>query len=63
VELVKTIVALAQTLQMEVVGEGVETDEQLKLLKGLKCTYGQGHFFAKAMDAQSAAQWLSKAVL
>ncbi len=49
---VTAVVVLAQTLGMEVIGEGIETVEQLALLRGLGCTWGQGHFFAPAMPAE-----------
>jgi EAL domain-containing protein (putative c-di-GMP-specific phosphodiesterase class I) len=39
---------------MEVVAEGVETLEQLELLRSLKCEYGQGYFFSKPVDAEKA---------
>ena len=32
--------------------EGVETQEQLELLEGYSCTYGQGYYFAKPMPIQ-----------
>ncbi len=53
-EIVKTINTLATNLGMEVVAEGVETEEQLALLKSLRCRYGQGHLFSRALDAVSA---------
>ena len=36
------------------IAEGVETIEQLALLKQLKCEYGQGYFFSKPLDAAAA---------
>ena len=53
-EIVRTICTLANNLGMEVVAEGVETREQLELLRSLKCEYGQGYFFSKAVDAEKA---------
>ena len=53
-EIVRTIVTLAHNLGMSVTGEGVETAEQLALLKALKCEYGQGYFFSKPMDSEAA---------
>ncbi|HEX8720157.1 MAG TPA: EAL domain-containing protein [Pyrinomonadaceae bacterium] len=47
VEIVRTIVMLAQVLGMDVVAEGVETREQLKLLRDLRCEYGQGYYFSR----------------
>ncbi|HEX8068984.1 MAG TPA: EAL domain-containing protein [Pyrinomonadaceae bacterium] len=53
-EIVRTIVTLAQTLGMDVVAEGVETQEQLMMLRMLGCENGQGYFFSKPVDAKGA---------
>jgi EAL domain-containing protein (putative c-di-GMP-specific phosphodiesterase class I) len=53
-EIVRTICTLANNLGMEVVAEGVETLDQLELLRSLKCEYGQGYFFSKPIDAEKA---------
>ena len=50
-EIVRTIVSLARALGMDVVAEGVETPSQVAQLQILHCDYGQGYFFARAMDA------------
>ena len=47
--LVRAILALAVTLGIETIGEGVETDQQRELLAGLGCTYGQGFLFGRPM--------------
>ncbi len=49
-EIVKTIILLAKNLGMEVIAEGIETEEQLIQLRNLNCEYGQGYYFAKPMD-------------
>lgn len=53
-QIVKTIVTLAGNLGMQVVAEGVETEEQLEQLRSLKCQYGQGYLFSKALAATDA---------
>ena len=53
-EIVRTIVALAHNLHMDVIAEGVETEEQMSYLKGLQCKYGQGYHFSRPVDAESA---------
>lgn len=54
-EVVKTINTLAGNLGMEVVAEGVETEEQASQLKAMKCKLGQGYLFARPLEAAGAA--------
>ena len=61
-EIVQTILVLAHDLGMKVVAEGIETDEQLSKLKSMKCEYGQGYFFTKPVDSQTAEELLVKSV-
>ncbi len=53
-EIINTIIRLAHNLKMRVVAEGIETDEQLQMLRSLGCEYGQGFLFSKPMDAAKA---------
>ena len=46
-EIVRTIIALAKTLQMNVVAEGIESIHQLHQLQILSCEYGQGFLFSR----------------
>jgi diguanylate cyclase (GGDEF)-like protein/PAS domain S-box-containing protein len=46
-EIVRTIVALADELEMEVVAEGVETMDQLRMVRILGCRAAQGYFMAR----------------
>ena len=57
-EIARTIVALAHNLHMKVMAEGVETAEQLALLKALNCEYGQGYLFSRPVEATAAAALL-----
>ena len=52
--MVRAIVALAHNLGMDVVAEGVETEEQLAQLEALGCEYAQGFYFSKPVDAVTA---------
>jgi EAL domain-containing protein (putative c-di-GMP-specific phosphodiesterase class I) len=45
--IVWAILVLAQALQLKVVAEGVETEEQAKLLRDVGCAQGQGYFFSR----------------
>lgn len=50
-EIVRAIVTLAQSLNMGVTAEGVETVEQLAQLRALQCHRGQGYFFSEPLDS------------
>jgi EAL domain-containing protein (putative c-di-GMP-specific phosphodiesterase class I) len=50
-EVVQAILNLAHHLGMSVVAEGIETPEQLSLLRLLGCELAQGYLFAKPLDA------------
>ncbi|MGA7593786.1 MAG: EAL domain-containing protein, partial [Gallionella sp.] len=47
--IVKTIIAMAQSLDLEVIAEGVETAEQRQILLGMGCKNFQGYLFSKPM--------------
>jgi EAL domain-containing protein (putative c-di-GMP-specific phosphodiesterase class I) len=53
-EIVSTIVTLAHQLKVDVTAEGVETIEQLAMLKSLKCELGQGYFFSEPLSSEAA---------
>lgn len=53
-EIVRTIINLAENLNMQVVAEGVETLQQMLQLQDLGCTYGQGYFFSRPLSREAA---------
>lgn len=57
--IVRTIVALAQNLGMDVVAEGVETEDQLMLLKKLECENGQGFLFSTPLGGRQLDQFIA----
>ena len=57
-EIVKTIIALAQQLSIDVTAEGIETAEQLRELIALRCAHGQGYFFAKPLAGPLCADFI-----
>jgi len=59
-EIVRTIITLARNLGLEVIAEGVETEHQNKKLKALGCDFGQGYFFSRPVDGESAGKLLTK---
>jgi diguanylate cyclase (GGDEF)-like protein len=60
IEIVRTIISLAENMGMEVVAEGIETLGQLMQLRKLKCQYGQGYLFSRPVDAESVSAWISR---
>ncbi len=56
--IVRTIIAMAHSLDYETVAEGVETEDQLAALKTAGCRIMQGFLFAKPMSADHLAEWL-----
>ena len=57
-EIVGSLTALAQQLGLHVVAEGVENEEQLSLLRALKCDSAQGYLLAKPLDVNGATEVL-----
>ncbi len=50
--IVKTIIAMANALNLRVIAEGVETQAQYNFLSQLKCDKGQGYLFARPMPCE-----------
>jgi diguanylate cyclase (GGDEF)-like protein/PAS domain S-box-containing protein len=59
--IITAIVAMAKSLDVGVVAEGVETSQQLHALQALGCPRGQGYHLARPMDAAQAAALLGLA--
>jgi diguanylate cyclase (GGDEF)-like protein len=57
-EIVRTILSLGRNLRMKVVAEGVETCEQMTLLKSLGCEFAQGYLFSKPLDLAAVERTL-----
>jgi diguanylate cyclase (GGDEF)-like protein/PAS domain S-box-containing protein len=57
--LVKGIVRLAGTLEVEVIAEGIETETERELLAGMGCQYGQGYLLSVPLEAAQAGELLS----
>jgi diguanylate cyclase (GGDEF)-like protein/PAS domain S-box-containing protein len=59
-EIVETIIQLARNLNMAVIAEGVETVEQMEILRRFGCNYGQGYYFSRPVDSVAATELLMK---
>ena len=58
-ELVKTIIKLAEVFKLDVVAEGIETEQHWFQLLELKCEYGQGYLFHKPVSLEIANELLN----
>ena len=58
-EIARTILPMANNLRLDVVAEGVETIQQVALLKKLQCKYGQGYYFSQPLSAEGIAGLLA----
>ena len=56
--IVKSIIDLAHGLGLTVTAEGIETAEQLKLLRELGCDVAQGYFVARPLEPHKLADWI-----
>jgi predicted signal transduction protein with EAL and GGDEF domain len=54
---VGTVIAMAEKLGFESVAEGVETEEQLELVKSCGATHAQGYLFARPLTAEALEAW------
>jgi diguanylate cyclase (GGDEF)-like protein len=61
--LARIVVALAQTLRMETVAEGIEGPDQADRLLGFGCQYGQGFHYAEPLPAEELAELLDRSSL
>lgn len=55
--IVRTILTLGETLDLDVVAEGIEREEQRRRLVDLGCRLGQGFHFTRPMDADDLDRW------
>ena len=60
--IVQMVIALAHTLDMNIVAEGIETEEELKLSKELGCEFGQGYFFTEPLDTEAADEFIASMI-
>jgi EAL domain-containing protein (putative c-di-GMP-specific phosphodiesterase class I) len=58
--LVKTIVAMADSLKLSLIAEGVETKDQADFLLKNGCRNLQGYYYARPMDAKDMSAWLQR---
>ena len=61
-EIIRSIVNLGRTLDIEVVAEGIETLQQADHLRELRCALGQGYLFSRPVDPDAAMVIVEKQV-
>jgi diguanylate cyclase (GGDEF)-like protein/PAS domain S-box-containing protein len=59
-EIARTILPMANNLRLDVVAEGVETIQQVALLRKLQCKYGQGYYFSRPLSAEGTTALLAE---
>jgi diguanylate cyclase (GGDEF)-like protein/PAS domain S-box-containing protein len=58
--IVTAVISMGRSLRMQVVAEGVETEEQLAFLRKRRCPEGQGYYFSQPLAAAEFAQFLRR---
>ena len=61
--IVTAIIAVARSLNLRVIGEGVETLRQMEVLHRLGCSLMQGYLFSRPIPADELERWLQQTVL
>ncbi|GET36998.1 GGDEF/EAL domain-containing response regulator [Microseira wollei] len=59
-DITRTIITLAHTLELDVIAEGVETQEQLEILRALGCEYGQGYLFSPPLEGAAVVNFMAE---
>lgn len=54
------IIALAKTLRLDVIAEGIEGERQMDFLQNKGCKQGQGYYFSRPMPAEAFEQFLTR---
>lgn len=61
--IVKFIIELGNNLKLDIIAEGIETQEQLDALTALKCSHGQGYFLGRPQTAEAITELLKNSGL
>ncbi len=60
-DVVRAIVSLAQTFHLKIVGEGIESSDEISALAAAGCDYGQGYLFSKPMPMDDVIAYIATA--
>ena len=58
--IVGTIISLGRSLHLELIAEGIETEDLMTRLVSMGCETGQGYFFSRPMPASEVPAWLAR---
>lgn len=61
--MVRWMVSLGQSLELDVIAKGIETPEQRDFLQSAGCPYAQGYYFSAALDPEAVVRFLAQGVL
>ena len=61
--IIQAMIAMANSLDIKVIAEGIETEDQLNNLRALECDYGQGFLFNKPLENHAAQEMIKMAFL
>ena len=59
-KIVRSLITMANGLNCAAVAEGIETLDEIAILKNIGCTEFQGYLFSKPLDARCAGAWLAR---
>ncbi|TAN48948.1 MAG: EAL domain-containing protein [Methylococcaceae bacterium] len=59
-DIVQAVIKLAHKLKLQVVAEGIETEQEAELLTAWRCDYGQGYLYAPPLAADVALGWVAQ---
>jgi len=62
-QVVRTIIALAKALHLDIVAEGVEAPAHVALLVDAGCQVAQGFYFSRGLPASELEAWLATRAL
>ncbi|MFA9215704.1 MAG: EAL domain-containing protein [Sphingomonadaceae bacterium] len=61
--LCEAIIAMAHTLNIQVIAEGIETPQQMVALQCVKCDFGQGYLFSRPISSAELEQKVQESML
>ena len=59
-DITEIIISLGHTLKLQIIAEGIETEQHLSFLKSKGCDYGQGYYWSKPIDAEAFFKLVSE---